>query len=141
MRKKANAPEDLYGPLIECLGSTLRQGMKVIAPAFFILIAVWSLAFGEWRLAALSLILFVYYVYALRTGQLDRPAGERWLDGARRGVTEAPTATLILGATLLVVVGAGYGLSIGFWITLAFWLGMVGLRVARWLRRPPENGT
>ena len=86
MRKKANAPEDLYGPLIGCLGSTLRQWMKVIAviaPAFFILIAVWSLAFGdEWRLAV----------------------------------------------------------SIGFWITLAFWLVMVGFWVAKRLRTPRSDG-
>jgi hypothetical protein len=140
MSKKANAPEDLYGPLIGCLGSTLRQWMKVVAPVLFILSAVWSLAFGLWTPAALSLILFVYYVYALRTGQLERPVGERWLDGVRRGVTDAPAGGIALVPILLVVVAVGYGISIGFWITLAFWLVMVGFWVAKRLRTPRSDG-
>jgi hypothetical protein len=135
MSKKANAPDDLYGPLIACLGSTLRQWMKVIAPAFFIFTAAWSLVFGVWKLAALSLILLVYYAYALRTGRLERPAGERWLDRARRGVTDAHVATLILGVALLAVVGVGYGLSIGFYIALALWLVMAGFWVAKRLQK------
>jgi len=141
LKKRADSPDDLYGPLIGCLRFTLRKWLLFpILPLSLVFIAVWSLVFGGWTLAAICTIILVYHLYALRTGRFQRDANEPWLERARRGVTEVPAAGLIVGAIFLAVVGAGYGLTIGFWIGLAFWLLMVGFWSVRRLRRSPADG-
>ncbi len=140
MGKRAGAPDDLYGPLLGCFWSTLRQWLKVIAPALFLLSALWFLAFGLWTLAAVSLITFVYYMITLRTEQTRREQERRWIDRFSEAWTNPRGLSLRVAGGILLLIAIDYGFTIGFWVGTGVLAVLLVAWIVRRIGRPGSDG-
>ena len=90
---------------------------------------MWSLAYGLWALAGLCAILAPYLTYSLwkrESGQM-----EGWTDRTVEAFRNPTSVALVVNASVLLILAAEYGFTIGFWIATGF----LALLVLVWLSK------